>query len=113
MKSKLYYALYFLYAIVVAFVLYLNGVFTGEDISFVNLAINIGFLLIIGVLFCISSISFCRLNRVTYELEEVMIRLQKEYKEANGKNLWEITRIMPKFFRRKYCRMRLTSTVCG
>lgn len=88
MKSKLYYALYFLYAIVVAFVLYLNGVFTGEDISIVNLAINIGFLLIIGILFCISSISFGRLNRVTYELEEVAIRLQKEYKEANGKNLW-------------------------
>lgn len=88
MKSKLYYALYFLYAIVVAFVLYLNGVFTGEEISIVNLAINIGFLLIIGILFCISSISFGRLNRVTYELEEVMIRLQKEYKEANGKNLW-------------------------
>ena len=88
MKSKLYYALYFLYAIVVTFVLYLNGVFTGEDISIVNLAINIGFLLIIGILFCISSISFGRLNRVTYELEEVAIRLQKEYKEANGKNLW-------------------------
>ena len=88
MKSKLYYALYFLYAIVVAFVLYLNGVFTGEEISIVNLAINIGFLLIIGIIFCISSISFGRLNRVTYELEEVMIRLQKEYKEANGKNLW-------------------------
>ncbi|MBD5506167.1 MAG: MotA/TolQ/ExbB proton channel family protein [Lachnospiraceae bacterium] len=88
MKSKLYYALYFLYAIVVAFVLYLNGVFTGEEISIVNLAINIGFLLIIGIIFCISSISFGRLNRVTYELEEVAIRLQKEYKEANGKNLW-------------------------
>lgn len=88
MKSKLYYALYFLYAIVVAFVLYLNGVFTGEEIAIVNLAINIGFLLIIGIIFCISSISFGRLNRVTYELEEVMIRLQKEYKEANGKNLW-------------------------
>ena len=88
MKSRLYYALYFLYAIVVAFVLYLNGVFTGEEISIVNLAINIGFLLIIGIIFCISSISFGRLNRVTYELEEVAIRLQKEYKEANGKNLW-------------------------
>lgn len=88
MKSRLYYALYFLYAIVVVFVLYLNGVFTGEEISVVNLAINIGFLIIIGILFFISSISFGRLNRVTYELEEVTFRLQKEYKEANGKNLW-------------------------
>ncbi len=88
MKSRLYYALYFLYAIVVVFVLHLNGVFTGEEISVVNLAINIGFLIIIGILFTISSISFGRLNRVTYELEEVAFRLQKEYKEAGGKSLW-------------------------
>ena len=88
MKSKLYYALYFLYVIVVAFVLYLNGVFTGGEISYVNLSINIGFLLIIGVLFAISSVSFGRLNRVTYDLEDAAIRLQKEYKEAGGKNLW-------------------------
>ena len=66
MKSKLYYVLYFLYAIVIVFVLYLNGVFTGEEISIVNLAINVGFLIIIGVLFVISSISFGRLNRITY-----------------------------------------------
>lgn len=88
MKSKLYYVLYFLYVIVVAFVLYLNGVFTGEEISVVNLSINIGFLVIIGILFAISSISFGRLNRVIYDLEDASIRLQKEYKEAGGKNLW-------------------------
>lgn len=88
MKSKLYYALYFLYVIVVAFVLYLNGVFTGEDISIVNLSINIGFLIIIGILFIISSVSFGRLNRVIYDLEDVTFRLQKEYKEAEGKSLW-------------------------
>ncbi len=88
MKSRLYYVLYFLYAVVVAFVLYLNGVFTGEWSSYTNLIINIVFLIIIGILFLISSISFGRLNRVTYELEDVAFRLQKEYKEANGKNLW-------------------------
>ena len=88
MRSKLYYVLYFLYAIVLAFVFYLNGVFTGEEISVVNLSINIGFLIIIGILFVISTISFGRLNQVTYELEDVAFRLQKEYKEANGKNLW-------------------------
>lgn len=88
MKSKLYYALYFLYVIVVAFVLYLNGVFTGEDISLVNLSINVGFLIIIGIVFIISSVSFGRLNRVTYELEDVAFRLREEYKEAGGKNLW-------------------------
>ena len=88
MKSKLYYVLYFLYIIVVFFVLYLNGVFTGEQSSYTNLVINIVFLVIIGILFVIASICFGRLNRITYELEDVMFRLQKEYKEANGKNLW-------------------------
>ena len=84
MKSRLY----FLYVIVVAFVLYLNGVFTGEEISYVNLSINIGFLIVIGILFAISSVSFGRLNRVIYDLEDAAIRLQKEYKESGGKNLW-------------------------
>lgn len=88
MKSKLYYALYFLYVIVVAFVLYLNGVFTGEEISVVNLTINVGFLIIIGIIFAISSVSFGRLNRAIYDLEDAAIRMQKEYKEAGGKNLW-------------------------
>ena len=58
MKNRLYYILFLLYAVVIAFVLYLNGVFTGGEVSLVNLAINIGFLIIIGVLFLISSISF-------------------------------------------------------
>ncbi|MBD5458863.1 MAG: hypothetical protein HDR27_09885 [Lachnospiraceae bacterium] len=101
MKSKLYYVLYFLYAIVVAFVFYLNGVFTGEEISVVNLAINLGFLIIIGILFLISTISFGRLNQVTYDLEDAAIRLQKEYKEANGKNLWGNYRDNAKVFEDK------------
>ena len=88
MKSRLYYVLYFLYVIVVAFVLYLNGVFTGEKISVVNLSINIGFLIVIGIVFIISSVSFGRLNRIIYDLEDAAIRLQKEYKESGGKNLW-------------------------
>ena len=101
MKSKLYYVLYFLYAIVVAFVLYLNGVFTGEWSSYTNLAINIGFLIIIGIIFVISSVSFGRLNRVTYELEDVMLRLLKEYKEADGKNLWANYKDNAKVFEEK------------
>lgn len=101
MKSKLYYVLYFLYAIVVAFVLYLNGVFTGEWGSYTNLAINIGFLIIIGIIFVISSVSFGRLNRVTYELEDVMLRLLKEYKEADGKNLWKNYKDNAKVFEEK------------
>lgn len=88
MKNRLYYVLFLLYAIVVAFVLYVNGVFTGEGTSPVNLAINIGFLLVIGVLFFISFLSFGRLNRVTDELADFTLRLQQEYKAGNGKNLW-------------------------
>ena len=53
-----------------------------------NLAINIGFLIVIGVLFLISAVSFGRLNSVTDELSAFAARLQKEYKESNGKNLW-------------------------
>jgi uncharacterized Tic20 family protein len=56
MKNRLYYILFLLYAVVIAFVLYLNGVFTGGEVSLVNLAINIGFLIIIGVLFLISAL---------------------------------------------------------
>lgn len=88
MKNRLYYVLFLLYAIVVFFVLYANGIFTGEEASLVNLAINIGFLIVIGVLFLISFVSFGRLNRVTDELTAFTARLQQEYKAANGKNLW-------------------------
>ncbi len=88
MKNRLYYVLFLLYAIVVAFILYVNGVFTGGDVSLVNLFINVGFLVIIGVLFVISAVSFGRLNNVTDELVDVTFRLQKEYKESGGKNVW-------------------------
>ncbi len=88
MKNRSYYVLFLVYAIVVAFVLYANGVFSGEGTSLVNLAINSGFLLIIGVLFLISVISFGRLQNVTAELEDITYQLQKEYKEAGGRNLW-------------------------
>lgn len=88
MKSKQYYVLFLLYVIVVAFVLYLNGVFTGEWNSSINLIINLGFLIMIGILFVISAISFGRLGRVTRELDDVRLRLQKEYKESGEKNLW-------------------------
>ena len=74
MKNRLYYVLFLLYAMVVAFVLYVNGVFTGEQTSLVNLAINLGFLAIIGVLFIISFISFGRLNRVTDELTDFALK---------------------------------------
>lgn len=88
MKKRSYYVLFFVYVIVVAFVLYVNGVFSGESTSLVNLAINSGFLLIIGILFLVAVISFGRLNSLTDELEDFADELQKEYKEAGGKSVW-------------------------
>lgn len=88
MKNKLYYVLFLFYAVMVAFILYINGVFNGNTTSMVNLIINVGFLAIIGVLFLISAISFGRLNHCTDELVNVTIRMQDECKAAGGKNLW-------------------------
>ncbi|MCM1190797.1 MAG: hypothetical protein NC123_16655 [Butyrivibrio sp.] len=88
MKSKLHFLLFPLYVVVVFFVLYVNGVFTGQIGSLENLAINIGFLAVIGVLFLISMLSFNRLNHCTDELMEVALQIQKDYQEAGGKNLW-------------------------
>ncbi len=102
MKRKLYYVLFFLYAIVVAFVLYLNGVFTGEWRLSTNLVINIGFLMIIGILFVISSISFGRLGRVIRDLEDVSLHLQEEYKNADEQNLWSNHKNDTKFFEEKH-----------
>lgn len=101
MKRKQYYVLFLLYVVVVAFVLYLNGVFTGEWEASVNLIINVGFLLMIGILFGISAISFGRLGQVTRELEEVGLRLQEEYKEADEKNLWPAYKDDTAFFEQK------------
>ena len=56
--------------------------------SLSNLIINGVFLLIIGVLFVISAISFIGLNHVTDELVEVAQEIQEEYKKAGKKNIW-------------------------
>ncbi len=89
MKNKLYYIFFICYAIVFAIILYINGVLTGEVTSIANVAINVGFLIIIGILFVISTVSFTRLNRCTNELENMTWALQQEYIAAGGKNLWE------------------------
>lgn len=88
MKNRLYFILFFVYVIVGAVVFYVNGVFSGEVSNMMNLLINGGFLLIIGVLFVISTISFGRLNACTDELQALTEKLLKEAKEAQGKSLW-------------------------
>ncbi len=92
MRSKLYFLLIPLYVVAVTFVLYVNGVFSGQIGSVGNLVINIAFLAVIGVLFLISMISFGRLDRCTDELDEVTFQIQNDYQEAKGKNLWNAYR---------------------
>ena len=58
MKNKAYYFLFVLYLLMFGFILYINGVFTGQITSQSNLVINISFLLLIGILMVISAISF-------------------------------------------------------
>ncbi len=88
MKNRLYFVLFPLYVVVAAFVLYINGVFGGEVTSISNLLINGIFLIVIGILFLISATAFGRLNRCTDDLAAVAEQMQKEYKEAGGKNVW-------------------------
>ena len=88
MKNKLYYVLFFVYVIVAVIVLLANSVFAGPNMSISNLLINGGFLIIIGILFLISTISFTRLNRCTSELRNVAEAIYKEFKDGGGKSLW-------------------------
>lgn len=97
MKNKWFYFLPVFYVAMVVIILYINGVFTGEMTSFSNLLINVGFLVIIGVLFVISCISFARLNRCTDRLVAVTEEMSKAYKSVNH-NLWDDYRKKNKVF---------------
>jgi len=88
MKNKLFYVLFLVYAAMVVFVLYANGVFTGNVPSLSNLMINGIFLLIIGVLFIFSTASFIRLNAVTDDLRAASSKILEKYKKNGNKNLW-------------------------
>lgn len=101
MKSRLYYILFIAYFAMVAFVMYVNGVFTGEVTSLSNLMINGIFLGIIGVLFLISIASFLRLNRLTDELKDAAGDLQAGYKEAGNQNVWSALQEQKAFFDEK------------
>lgn len=87
MKSKSYYTLFIFYFLIFIFILYLNGVFTGDILSFSNLFINMIFLLLIGILFLISAAGFKRLNQCTAALSRAKHIMLKKYKEKNA-NLW-------------------------
>ena len=97
MKKKTYYLLFPLYGLMLIFILYINGAFTGEVTSVSNLLINVGFLLVIGVMFVISAVSFGRLNRFTDAIEKASADIEKEYQQKKG-SLWESYRTRKKVF---------------
>lgn len=88
MKNRMYYLLVLCYIAVVGVILYINGVFTGNIPDQVNLIINLVFLLIIGIIFCISIVSFVRVNNLAAIMELSAEEIQREYDEKR-KNLWE------------------------
>lgn len=96
MKNKLFYLLWVGYVLVVIFILNINQVFTmgieRTSMEKLNLALNLGFLVLIGVLFIISTISFINLNRVTSSISKVTALIHKENNESyelNGKAIWD------------------------
>ncbi len=88
MKNKLYFFLFVMYLAMVALILYINGVFTGDMTSSTNLIINVGFLAVIGILFMISTVSFIRLNRCTDSLVLMTDSIYKAY-DAGNRRLWD------------------------
>lgn len=101
MKSRLFYGLFVVYVAMAAFVMYINGVFTGNVESIDNLVINGVFLGIIGILFAISIASFMRLNRLTDELEDAAGDLKEAYKKAGSQNVWSELEKEKDFFEEK------------
>ncbi|MCM1119303.1 MAG: hypothetical protein NC543_08085 [bacterium] len=97
MKNRMYYLLFLVYLFVVGFVLVVNGVFTGQVSSMSNLVINMIFLLLIGIMFLISFVSFSRLNRMTDRLTAVADQIYKAYDDGDHK-LWETYRTKSKVF---------------
>ena len=69
--------------------------------SMTNLLINVGFLVLIGILFIVSAVSFGRLNRCTKELVNATEQMQKEYQEIFVKQeadayLWKLVKAADK-----------------
>ena len=85
MKNTKHYLLIPIYIGTVIFILIINGVFSGDVTSVANLAINLGFLAVMGILLGISVVSFARVTQCTEELLLQAKQLQKEPKEKKDK----------------------------
>lgn len=71
----------------VIFILIINGVFTGDVTSISNLVINLGFLVVMGILLGISLVSFVKLDHCTDELLFQTKQLKKEHENMDEKEL--------------------------
>ena len=85
MRKKIHYLLIPIYLTTFLFILYMNGVFTGNMSSVSNLTINVGFLIIIGILLFISMGNFSKLEGCMGELERQTLYFQQEQKEEEKK----------------------------
>lgn len=84
MKSKVHYFLIPVYVLTMIFILFMNGVFSGEVTNTTNLLINVGFLVVMGILLLISYFSFVKLDHCIEELLMQAKQLQKDYAMKEG-----------------------------
>ena len=87
MKSLRHYLLIPVYIGTVIFILIINGVFTGDVTSVANLAINVGFLVIMGILLLISVISLAKVSNCTEDLLYRARQLEKESQSMDEEDL--------------------------
>lgn len=95
MKNKSYIFLWISYALVVVFILVINGVFSfgveRTTMEILNLILNAIFLIIIGIIFAISTSSFISLSKLTDAMSRVDDLLKKEDSNSydmNSKAIW-------------------------
>jgi len=109
MKNKLFYLLWVAYAGVVIFILQINQVFSPgverTSMEKMNIIINLGFLVLIGVLFAISTKSFISLHKISEALRKVTNFILKENKDSydlDSKAIWEKLNSRSELFGNKY-----------
>ena len=89
MRRNSYYWLFPLYLFMLVFILYMNGVFTGEIGSVSNFILNMVFFLIIGILMLISSVLFHRVNQASAALTRVAESMNTKH-QTTAENLWKL-----------------------
>ena len=97
MKNKAFYLIWVAYIAVVIFILNINHVFSfgieRTKMDILNIILNIVFLIVIGILFIISTVGFMSLDRLMKALSRVTELLKKEDQESydnNSKAIWSV-----------------------